>query len=64
MQAVKRNFPDVEKEVFEFLHDFKLAQIDGEEIDIKWLNQLLTHVYGVEVAEQMLVDSGLVKPYV
>lgn len=59
MQAVKSCFPDVEKEVLEFLHDFKLAQKSGEQIDLNWLNQILTHVYGQEKADKLLKETGL-----
>ena len=60
MQAVRSYFPGIEKEVLEFLHDLRLAQMDGDEINIEWLEQTLVHVYGANTAQQLIVDSGLV----
>ena len=60
MQAVKSYFPDIEQEVYEYLRDLRLEQMDGEKINIKWLRQVLSHVYGSTIAEQMLIDSSLI----
>ncbi|MEL4897288.1 hypothetical protein [Crocosphaera sp. Alani8] len=60
MQAVRSYFPDIEKEVLEFLHDLRLDQIYGDKINMEWLKQVLGHVYGAKTAQQLIVDSGLV----
>lgn len=59
MQAVKSYFPQIEQEVYEYLNDLKLEKMDGEKIDIKWLKKVLSHVYGAELAKQMIIDSEL-----
>jgi hypothetical protein len=59
MQAVRDYFPDIEKEVLEYLHDLRLELIDIEKIDLTWSRQLLTHVYGKEEAEKLLKEAGL-----
>lgn len=60
MQTIKNYFPYIQQEVHEYLHNLKLEQLDGEKIDIPWLKKVLTHVYGAEVAKQMLIDSNLI----
>ena len=60
MQVVRSYFPDIEKEVLEFLHDLRLDQIYGDEINIEWLEQILVHVYAANTVQQLIVDSGLV----
>lgn len=59
MQAVKNYFPEIEQEVLEFLHDLRLEHIGGEKINMKWLKQTLTHVYGSVLTEQMMINSEL-----
>lgn len=59
MQAVKSYFPEIEQEVHEYLNDLRLGQMYGDKISITGLREVLTHVYGAEVTEQMLIDSGL-----
>ncbi|MEL4897289.1 hypothetical protein [Crocosphaera sp. Alani8] len=60
MQAVRSYFPDIEKEVLEFLHDVRLEHVHEDKINISWLQQVLSHVYGAKTAQQLIVDSGLV----
>ena len=59
MQAVRSYFPDIKTEVLEWLHDLRLEEMDGEKINVKWLKQVLSHVYGLILAEKMIIDSGL-----
>jgi hypothetical protein len=59
MQAVKSYFPEIEQEIHEYLSDARIDQMYGDNISITWLKQALTHVYGAEVAEEMLIKSQL-----
>ena len=61
MQAVHSYFPEIEKEVSEWLENLRLEQMDGEKINVKYVKQILNHVYGSALAEQMITDSELVK---
>lgn len=60
MQVVRYVFPDIDREALEYLHDLRLEQMDGEGIDVEWLKQVLSHVYGSSQAEQLIANSGLV----
>jgi hypothetical protein len=60
MQAVKNYFPYIEQEVYEYLGNLRLEQMDGEKIDIQWLKQLLSHVYDSITAQNLLREAELV----
>ncbi|MGK7874023.1 MAG: hypothetical protein AB4426_12135 [Xenococcaceae cyanobacterium] len=59
MQVVRQVYPEIETQVLEWLHDLRLEQMSGEGINVKWIKEMLSHVYGANNAEQMIVNSGL-----
>ena len=60
MQAVRSYFPDVEKEVLDYLHYIRMEQMYEGEINTNWLEQVLSHVYGAITAKQMIMSFGLI----
>lgn len=59
MQVVRHVFPDIDTEVSVFLHDLRLEQIYGYGINLPFVKQILSHVYGLEKAEQMITNAEL-----
>lgn len=59
MQVVRHVFPDIDTEVSVYLHDLRLEQIYGDGIDLPFVKQILSHVYGLEKAEQMITNAEL-----
>jgi hypothetical protein len=58
IQAVKSYFPEIEQEACEYLKECKIEQM-YEEIDVQWLQQVLTHVYDSTIAENLLKEAEL-----
>lgn len=64
VEGVRTAFPELDRQVYDFLQywkndtDDRVSRGDKSAIE-NWLPQLLTHVYGAEIAEKLLRETGL-----
>lgn len=59
MEAVRRYVPDLDEQVYRLLEDYQLSKTTGMHLTLEWLPVLLTHLYGQEIAEKVLKETGL-----
>ncbi len=56
-EEIRKRIPDFDKQVYGFLEYWKYWKEKGTRID--WLPELLTHIYGQEIAAKLLLEVGL-----
>ncbi|MBD2092132.1 hypothetical protein H6F67_19980 [Microcoleus sp. FACHB-1515] len=62
MQAVRSFMPNIDQQVLDFLSYIKeCKQGYGKDGSFAWVRSLLTHVYGAENVNLLLLNSGLVQ---
>ena len=64
IEEVRAGFPGLDEQVYEFLQYWKNDRDEALSRGLKsrlgnWLPRLLTHVYGIEIAEKLLRETGL-----